>query len=58
MQELLMKITSKFADFNTDATVAAMQTFGKKAAGVRSRRAARELRDMLKQWAKASMVKE
>lgn len=56
MQDLLTKIESKINDFRTDATTVAMQSFGKKAAGVRSRKAARELRDLLKQWAKASMI--
>lgn len=53
MEKLISDIMSKVSEFKADADKCAK---GNCAAGMRSRKAARELRDLLKQWAKASMV--
>lgn len=51
MQDTINAIMSKLSEFKADADKAAA---GNKSAGVRSRKSARELRDLLKKWAKAS----
>jgi len=52
MQDTINAIMSKLSEWKADADKTAA---GNKSAGTRSRKAARELRDLLKQWAKASV---
>lgn len=55
MQNTLNAIMAKCAEFKAEADKAAG---GNKSAGARSRKHARELRDLLKAWAKVSVVRE
>jgi len=53
MQDTINAIMSKLSEWKENADKCAK---GNSAAGMRSRKAARELRDLLKQWAKVSMA--
>lgn len=52
MEELRLKISTKFADFYADMT---KSLNGNKAAGVRARKASLELEKLLKQYRKKSL---
>ncbi len=55
MQDTINAIMSKLSEWKADADKTAA---GNKSAGTRSRKAARELRDLLKRWAKVSVPAE
>ena len=51
MRDILTKIVAAMAEFEADAT---KRIDGNKSAGVRSRHKAQDLRELLKEWRKAS----